>query len=331
MANLQCPACGNTRQWSNITLNSSGASATCGVCGSAVVDPSTTSSGSFYLDNVTTSGETVIGDHQVVVGQSTGAVDPAWQEAARAAREAGRAAREAGRAARQAAREQRRAAGAGAAGQPGPPPSGQVFDGPVAFGANNVVVGPGAQAFGPGSRAVDTSARPEPPRRDQPTDPRPPQPPPARPDPPSAPTDPVPAPTGGPDPDARPAATRPDNTGSTPPSTGAAPQSGTTGATSATAPGGGEVTSLPSAMRYAHSMGTALAGQAQHVEIFVGTLRASQVSGAAVTAALRAQELTTAAAAAWAQAHDALNRQTIVREAYGAAPESGTKGWLTNG
>jgi hypothetical protein len=84
-------------------------------------------------------------------------------------------------------------------------------------------------------------------------------------------------------------------------------------------------------MRYAHSMGEALADQSQHVETFVGTLRAVDVSGAAVTAALRAQELTTAAAVAWVRVHDALNQQTIVREAYGAVPESGTKRWLTNG
>lgn len=323
MANLHCPTCGNTRQWLNLILNASGASATCGACGNAVTGPSVTSSGNFRFSNLTTSGETVIGDHQVVVGGSAGVVDPAdpvWNEVAQAARETGRAAREAGRAAREAARQQRRAAGPGTAGHPGPS-RGQVFDGPVAFGANNVVIGPGAQAFGPGSRAVDTSARPEPPRRNPPTDPRPPQPPPA-------PTDPAPAPTSRPDPDASPAPTRPDTTGSTQPSTGPAPQPSTAGAT---APDGGEATSLPSAMRYANSMGTALAGQAQHVEIFVGTLRAAQVSGAAVTAALRAQELTTAAAAAWTSAHEALNRQTIVREAYGAAPESGSKGWLTNG
>jgi len=53
------------------------------------------------------------------------------------------------------------------------------------------------------------------------------------------------------------------------------------------------------------------------------------VSGEAVTAALRAQECTTSAVAAWAAVNTALDRQTVVRDAYGALPEAGTKNWIT--
>lgn len=92
-----------------------------------------------------------------------------------------------------------------------------------------------------------------------------------------------------------------------------------------------EITGLPSAQRYAQGMSIALDGQAPTIEIFVGVLRESDVSGDAVTCAVRAQELTGQASQAWRAADSALARQHTVREAYAAVPEAGTKSWLRPG
>lgn len=88
-----------------------------------------------------------------------------------------------------------------------------------------------------------------------------------------------------------------------------------------------EVTGLGTAQHYASAMRDALAEAVPQVGAFVTSLTGQGVAldAQAVAAARRAQELTVAAETAWAQASAALDRQSIVREAYAAVPDAGTK------
>lgn len=93
---------------------------------------------------------------------------------------------------------------------------------------------------------------------------------------------------------------------------------------------GGEVTGLVTAQRYAHGMANALTAQATTTASFIASLRAAAVSGAAITAGARAQELTTAAASAWSAAAAALATHSVVAHGYAAVPDAGPKTWLTS-
>jgi hypothetical protein len=92
----------------------------------------------------------------------------------------------------------------------------------------------------------------------------------------------------------------------------------------------GEVTGLVTAQQYAAGMAQAMADQVPATEQFVASLTANEVSGDAVAAAAHAQELSLAASQAWQAATDALHRQDVVKEAYGAVPEAGTKEFVTS-
>lgn len=92
----------------------------------------------------------------------------------------------------------------------------------------------------------------------------------------------------------------------------------------------GEVTGLLTAQRYAHDMAAALAAQTSAIASFVASLRAAAVAGPAVTAGIRAQEFTVAAANAWSAAAAALAAQSMVAQAYATVPEAAAKTWLTS-
>ena len=103
-----------------------------------------------------------------------------------------------------------------------------------------------------------------------------------------------------------------------------------------TKPGAGgngppEVTGLGSAREYAAGMVQAFTRAATGTQTFAAGLGGHGVDGPAVTAVARAQELTSAAAAAWEQASGALDQQTVVQEAYAVTPEAGDKQFLTDG
>ncbi|MEN3308908.1 MAG: hypothetical protein V7603_5110 [Micromonosporaceae bacterium] len=93
--------------------------------------------------------------------------------------------------------------------------------------------------------------------------------------------------------------------------------------------GPAEVTGLPSAQAYARGMTEAYAGIVTRAEGFAAGLSGQGVHGPAVSAVVRAQELTAAASAAWAKASSALDRQNLVREAYMSAPDAGSKAFVT--
>jgi hypothetical protein len=93
----------------------------------------------------------------------------------------------------------------------------------------------------------------------------------------------------------------------------------------------GEVTGLLSAQAYAQGMSAALGSHAGVIEVFVAVLIGADVSGDAVSCAVRAQELTLATTRAWTAADSALSQQHVVRDAYAAAPEAGGKEWVTQG
>lgn len=94
--------------------------------------------------------------------------------------------------------------------------------------------------------------------------------------------------------------------------------------------GTGEITGLATAQQYAAGMAGAFSSQSANTEQFMANLTANQVTGEAVTAAAQAQELTNAAAAAWASAQDALHRHTQVAEAYAANPDAGSREFVTS-
>ena len=87
----------------------------------------------------------------------------------------------------------------------------------------------------------------------------------------------------------------------------------------------GEVTGLISAQQYAQGMSAALSSHVPVIENFVAVLIASNVSGTAVSSAVRAQELTLQATQEWSTADDALSRQYTVRDAYTATPGAGSR------
>ncbi|MEV4212628.1 hypothetical protein [Micromonospora sp. NPDC049662] len=92
----------------------------------------------------------------------------------------------------------------------------------------------------------------------------------------------------------------------------------------------GEVTGLTTAQAYAAEMSTAMGNQVPLTEGFVASLQSAGVSGEAVSAAVRAQELSALASAAWAEANTALAQQNVVKEAYAAVPEAGSREFVTN-
>lgn len=94
--------------------------------------------------------------------------------------------------------------------------------------------------------------------------------------------------------------------------------------------GAPEVTGLVTAQRYAAGMSSAYAQVADQTAQFVAGLGGPGVEGPAVAAVHRAQELTQAAGAAWAEANTALGRQTVVKEAYSSAPDAGGKAFMTD-
>lgn len=91
----------------------------------------------------------------------------------------------------------------------------------------------------------------------------------------------------------------------------------------------GEVSGLVTAQQYAAQMSTAMANQVPLTENFMASLTSNEVSGDAVAAAARAQELSAAASQAWTEANTALHRQDVVKEAYAAVPDAGNKGFVT--
>ena len=96
--------------------------------------------------------------------------------------------------------------------------------------------------------------------------------------------------------------------------------------------GPAEVTGLGSARAYAAGMHQAYVSAAAGAETFAAGLGSGGVAdGAAAQAVARAQDLTVQASTAWAQASGALDRQTVVKEAYAVAPEAGGKQFLTDG
>jgi hypothetical protein len=90
-----------------------------------------------------------------------------------------------------------------------------------------------------------------------------------------------------------------------------------------------EITGLVTAQRFAAGMAAAHAGAIASVESFRASVTTAGVTGDAVTAADRAAEAQTTAAAAWQRAHTALLEQDPVAEAYAAAPDAGGKEFLT--
>ncbi|MEV4212654.1 hypothetical protein [Micromonospora sp. NPDC049662] len=94
--------------------------------------------------------------------------------------------------------------------------------------------------------------------------------------------------------------------------------------------GTGEVTGLATAKWYAERMATDMTSQVSRTEMFVAFLTTVGVTGRAVEAAARAQELSAAAGEAWLAASAALRRQDTVREAYVAVPGAGTKQFVTS-
>ena len=103
-----------------------------------------------------------------------------------------------------------------------------------------------------------------------------------------------------------------------------------------TTPGAGgngppEVTGLGSAREYATGMVQAFTRAATGTQTFAAGLDGHGVDGHAVAAVARAQELTSAAASAWQQTSGALDKQTVVQEAYAVTPEAGDKHFLTDG
>jgi hypothetical protein len=78
-------------------------------------------------------------------------------------------------------------------------------------------------------------------------------------------------------------------------------------------------------------MCVALTGAAARAEEFAAGLAGHGVHGEAVEAASRARDLTIQASTAWAAATDALERQSVVREAYLSAPDAGGKTFVTDG
>ena len=97
-------------------------------------------------------------------------------------------------------------------------------------------------------------------------------------------------------------------------------------------PGLPEVTGLVTAHSYAGGMSAALAAAAPDIDAFVASLTGHgvTVNAAAITAAEHAKHTTLAASAAWAEADAALQRQGVVREAYTAVPDAGTKAFVTD-
>jgi hypothetical protein len=91
-----------------------------------------------------------------------------------------------------------------------------------------------------------------------------------------------------------------------------------------------EVTGLVTAQQYAAGMSSAYAQVADQTAQFVAGLGGHGVDGPAVAAVHRAQELTQAAGAAWAEANTALGHQTVVKEAYMSAPDAGGKAFVTD-
>ncbi|MEN3309852.1 MAG: hypothetical protein V7603_6054 [Micromonosporaceae bacterium] len=92
----------------------------------------------------------------------------------------------------------------------------------------------------------------------------------------------------------------------------------------------GEVTGLATAQTYAAGMNNACTSAAADAETFAAVLAGQGVVGAAAAALGRAQELTAAAGAAWADVGAALDRQQVVKEAYAAVPVAGSKQFVTD-
>ena len=92
-----------------------------------------------------------------------------------------------------------------------------------------------------------------------------------------------------------------------------------------------EVTGLVSAHAYAAGMCEAFSAAASGAESFAGSLTGHGVHGPAVAAAERAADLTAQANTAWVAAATALDRQTIVRQAYLSAPGAGSRTFVTDG
>jgi hypothetical protein len=91
-----------------------------------------------------------------------------------------------------------------------------------------------------------------------------------------------------------------------------------------------EVSGLSSAQNYAAQMSARMSDQVPRTESFVASLTGADVSGEAVDAAVRAQELSAACSQAWAEANEALQRQNVVKEAYQSTPEAGNKEFVTS-
>ncbi|MEN3308828.1 MAG: hypothetical protein V7603_5030 [Micromonosporaceae bacterium] len=92
---------------------------------------------------------------------------------------------------------------------------------------------------------------------------------------------------------------------------------------------GGEVTGLVTAQQYAAEMSSAMGDQISATEQFVASLTGAGVTGEAIAAAQRAQELSAQASAAWQTANSALHQQDVVKEAYSTVPDAGEKGFVT--
>lgn len=72
-------------------------------------------------------------------------------------------------------------------------------------------------------------------------------------------------------------------------------------------------------------MSQAYAGIVTQANQFAAGLSGQGVHGPAVQAVVQAQQLTASAGTAWAEASSALDRQTLVREAYVSTPSAGSK------
>ena len=92
----------------------------------------------------------------------------------------------------------------------------------------------------------------------------------------------------------------------------------------------GEATGLVSAMNHAEALRKTYENYAAMGDTFVASLAAGEVSGEAVAAAQRAREAEQLAAAEWAACHTALAQQLHVKEAYNAAPDAGSKQFVTS-
>lgn len=95
-------------------------------------------------------------------------------------------------------------------------------------------------------------------------------------------------------------------------------------------PVSGEVTGLSTAQGYAAEMAKAMGDQVTLTEQFVASLSAAGVSGDSIQAAQQAQELSAQASAAWAAANAALQQQNVVKEAYNAVPDAGSREFVTS-